>query len=213
MAESMLSHRKMSIFSLLQEQWPHPECFLTYTTPFSLLVAVVLSAQATDKSVNKVMPRLIQVADTPEKMLSLGLSGLLPLIQSIGLYRRKADYILGLSHGLIQKHEGQVPDDRDSLVALPGVGRKTANVVLNVLFDQPTIPVDTHVFRVAHRLDLSQGKNPDAVERELDRTIPMPWKKHVHAWLILQGRTHCHARRPACGACPVASFCPSKKVY
>lgn len=192
----------------MQALWPHPPCFLTYTTDFSLLVAVVLSAQSTDKAVNKVMPQLIAVADTPEKMMQLGTAGLLPLIQSIGLFRRKADHIMALSQQIVENHGGHVPDECQHLVRLPGVGRKTANVVLNVLFHHPTIPVDTHVFRVARRMGFAHGTTPQAVEKELQDTIPMPWKKKIHAWFILHGRTYCHARFPKCAVCPFLKMCP-----
>jgi len=202
---------KIKILHIMRSKWPEPPCFLFYTTPFSLLVAVVLSAQSTDKGVNKVMPRLIKEADTPEKMVLLGVSALLPIIQSIGLYRRKAGHILGLSQQIIQEHNGNFPNNFQSLIALPGVGRKTANVVLNVLFQRPTIPVDTHVFRVAHRLGFSSGKNPEDVERDLQNTIPMSWHKNIHAWFILHGRTWCHARHPKCDTCPISALCHSEK--
>jgi endonuclease-3 len=200
------SCEKMAVLEIMQSIWPDPPCFLVYTTDFSLLVAVVLSAQSTDKGVNKVMPKLIAIADTPEKMMNLGKAGLLPIIQSIGLYQRKAEYILGLSQKIVQEHGGRVPNHFQDLVRLPGVGRKTANVVLNILFHHPTIPVDTHVFRVAHRLGFATGKRPEDVEKEL-QVIPMPWKKNVHGWFILHGRTYCHARFPKCSICPVVDFC------
>jgi endonuclease-3 len=171
-------------------------------------VAVVLSAQATDRSVNLLMPSLIAHAETPEKMVALGISWVRDLIKTIGLYQKKSEYIMGLSHQLIAQHGGQVPHKMEDLVALPGVGRKTANVVLNVIFGHPSIPVDTHVARVSKRLGwVDPCDQPVKIEHILDETIPMPWKKHIHAWFILHGRNVCTARAPACTRCPIHSAC------
>jgi len=198
------------VLDAMHAMWPDPGCFLTYTTDFSLLVAVMLSAQCTDNAVNRIMPDLIMHADTPEKMVALGIDGVKPLIQTIGLFHRKAQYSVACAHHILDQHNGRVPSTLSELVALPGVGRKTANVVLNVVFGYPTIPVDTHVFRVARRLGLSTGSTVNAVEHDLNRRIDMPYKQHVHAWLIMHGRTYCHARRPNCSACPVAQYCMNK---
>jgi endonuclease-3 len=198
-----------NVIGYFAQTYPDPKCFLDYTTPYTLLVAVVLSAQATDRSVNLLMPILIDRADSPEKMLALGVDGLRAVIASIGLHRRKSEYILALSEKLITDHFGQVPHTLESLVALPGVGRKTANVVLNVIFGQPTIPVDTHVERVSKRLGWVGDNlaNPLRVEEILNQMIPLPWKHHIHAWLIAHGRRFCKARSPLCVTCPVQSHC------
>lgn len=186
---------------------PEPKSELTYRNPFTLLVAVVLSAQATDAGVNKATAGLFAVADTPEKMLALGEEGLRERIKTIGLFNSKAKNIIALSRRLIEEHGGQVPRDRDALQALAGVGRKTANVVLNVVFGDPTIAVDTHVFRVANRTGLAPGKTPEQVEaRLLDRT-PARWLPHAHHWLILHGRYVCKARKPDCAHCVAADLC------
>ena len=186
---------------------PEPQSELAYRNPFTLLVAVVLSAQATDAGVNRATAGLFTIADTPAKMLALGEAGLRERIKTIGLYNSKARNIIALSRLLEERHGGQVPCDREALQALPGVGRKTANVVLNVAFGAPTIAVDTHVFRVANRTGLARGKTPEQVEaRLLERTPPI-WLPHAHHWLILHGRYVCKARRPSCPACPVASLC------
>lgn len=203
-----ISERIEKVFSYFQQNIPQPECFLIHTNPYTLLVAVVLSAHSTDKSVNKVMPFFINHADTPEKMVALGLDSLKQAIQTVGLYQRKASYIMELSHQVIDHFHSQVPQTLAHLITLPGVGRKTANVVLNVAFAQPTIPVDTHIFRVAHRLGLAQGKTPEAVEMQLTQEIPDQWKKSAHSWLILHGRTLCKARTPLCSLCPFRDFCP-----
>lgn len=196
------------VFSYFQEQMPDQECFLIHNNAFTLLVAVVLSAHTTDKSVNKVMPLFIEHADTPEKMIAFGLENLKNAIQTIGLYQKKSTYVMALSQQLITNYHGQVPSTLEDLVTLPGVGRKTANVVLNVAFDKPTIPVDTHIFRVAQRLGLAKGKTPDAIEKQLNQVIPQQWKKGAHHWLILHGRTLCKAQRPLCPICPFREFCP-----
>ncbi|HWA64132.1 MAG TPA: endonuclease III [Caulobacteraceae bacterium] len=190
-----------------------PKTELDYASPFTLLVAVVLSAQATDKSVNKATAELYKVADTPQKMLALGEAGLTPYIASIGLFRTKAKNVVALSRILIEQHGGEVPLNREALQALPGVGRKTASVVLNELDVEPAIAVDTHVFRVAHRLKLSNGKTPDQVEADLMRVVPPERLTRAHHWLILHGRYTCLARRPKCETCLVADLCPSRELF
>ncbi|MBV8593048.1 MAG: endonuclease III [Caulobacteraceae bacterium] len=192
---------------------PAPGTELAYRSPFTLLVAVVLSAQATDVSVNKATERLFQVADTPQAMVDLGEEGLIPFIASIGLFRTKAKSVVALSHRLIDLHDGEPPLERASLQALPGVGRKTASVVLNELGAEAAIAVDTHVFRVAHRLGLSTGKTPDAVEADLMAITPRESLTRAHHWLILHGRYTCLARRPRCEACVVADLCPSRELF
>ena len=186
---------------------PEPEGELAYSNPFTLLVAVVLSAQATDVGVNKATRALFAAADTPEAMLTLGEARLRDHIRTIGLYRNKAKNVIALSRRLLAEHGGEVPADRDALVALPGVGRKTANVVLNVAFGEPAIAVDTHIFRVANRTGLAPGKDVRAVEDALVRRTPNRWKRHAHHWLILHGRYVCKAREPECASCPVADLC------
>ena len=186
---------------------PEPEGELAYSNPFTLLVAVVLSAQATDVGVNKATRALFAAADTPEAMLALGEARLRDHIRTIGLYRNKAKNVIALSRRLLAEHGGEVPADRDALVALPGVGRKTANVVLNVAFGEPAIAVDTHIFRVANRTGLAPGKDVRAVEDALVRRTPNRWKRHAHHWLILHGRYVCKARKPECASCPVADLC------
>jgi endonuclease-3 len=190
-----------------------PKTELEYETPFTLLVAVVLSAQATDKSVNKATERLYRVADTPQKMLQLGEAGLIPYIAAIGLFRTKARNVTALSRILIEQYRGKVPLSREALQALPGVGRKTASVVLNELDIEPAIAVDTHVFRVAHRLGLSRGKTPEQVEGDLMRVTPKARLTRAHHWLILHGRYTCVARRPKCAECLVADLCPSRELF
>jgi endonuclease III len=186
---------------------PDPKSELDYTNPFTLLVAVALSAQATDAGVNKATRTLFAVADTPEKMLRLGEEKLRDAIKTIGLYRNKARNVILMSQRLIAEHGGRVPRDRDALEALPGVGRKTANVVLNVAFGEPTMAVDTHVFRVANRTGLSGGKTPLAVEEDLLRVIPPQYALHAHHWLILHGRYVCKARVPECPRCLIRDLC------
>lgn len=186
---------------------PEPKSELTYANPFTLLVAVVLSAQATDVGVNKATKDLFPIADTPEKMLALGEGRLKEHIKTIGLFNTKAKNVIALSRLLLDNFGGRVPADRDALQTLPGVGRKTANVVLNVAFGQPTIAVDTHIFRVANRTGLAPGPTPDAVEQGLERVTPDRWKRHAHHWLILHGRYVCKARKPDCAACAVADLC------
>ena len=191
----------------------HPKTELVYKSPYELVVAVALSAQATDVSVNKATARLFQAADTPEAMLSLGEAGLIPFIQSIGLYRTKAKNVLKAAQILVEQHGGRVPLTREALQALPGVGRKTASVVLNELDIEPAIAVDTHVFRVSHRLKLSLATTPDAVERELMQKVPTPYLTRAHHWLILHGRYTCVARRPKCEVCIVADLCPVRELF
>ena len=186
---------------------PEPKSELEFISPFTLLVAVVLSAQATDAGVNKATRTLFKSADTPEKMLRLGEEKLRDHIKTIGLYRNKARNVILLSQQLIAAHGGKVPCDREALEALPGVGRKTANVVLNVAFGEPTLAVDTHVFRVANRTGLSNGKTPLAVEEDLVRVIPAKYALHAHHWLILHGRYVCKARRPECPTCLIRDLC------
>jgi endonuclease-3 len=198
---------RRTLLERLRERDPEPRSELVYATPFELLVAVVLSAQATDKSVNKATQELFRVANTPAAFVALGVDGLVPYVQSIGLYRNKAKNVVALSAQLLRDHGGVVPADRAALEALPGVGRKTANVVLNVAFGQPTIAVDTHVFRVANRTGLAPGKNPDEVERKLQKFVPAEFKQHAHHWLILHGRYVCVARSPKCGSCCLRDLC------
>ena len=195
------------MFRRLSAENPAPRTELDSTSPYTMLVAVVLSAQATDVGVNKATPALFAAADTPEKMIELGEAGIRSHIRSIGLYQAKARNIVALSRMLIEEHGGEVPDDREALERLPGVGRKTANVVLNNVYDRPTIAVDTHVFRVANRTGLAPGKTPLAVERSLEDAIPETWKLHAHHWLILHGRYVCKARKPDCPACAIADLC------
>jgi endonuclease-3 len=189
---------------------PEPKGELEHLNPYTLLVAVVLSAQATDASVNKVTRSLFQVANTPQKMVALGEDKLREYIETIGLYRNKARNLIALSKMLISEHGGQVPRDRVALERLPGVGRKTANVVLNTAFGEPTLAVDTHVFRVAHRLCLAAGKTPFDIEMALTKVIPEPYLRHAHHWLILHGRYVCRARMPRCNVCVVNDLCTSK---
>ena len=189
---------------------PEPRTELTYRDPFTLLVAVVLSAQATDVSVNRATPALFKVAPNPKKMAALGAGGIQPLIQTIGLYRTKAKNVARLAQALLENHGGQVPHDRDALQALPGVGRKTASVVLNAVWGDPEIAVDTHVFRVSNRTGLAKGKTPEEIERKLGKVVPAKWKRHAHHWLILHGRYTCLARQPKCPKCPVADLCAYK---
>ena len=196
-----------AFFARLREVDPSPQTELAWTTPYTLLVSVVLSAQATDVSVNKATARLFPVADTPEAMVRLGEDGLREHIKTIGLYNAKAKNVVALSRALLDNHDGQVPDSREALMALPGVGRKTANVVLNSLHGAKTIAVDTHVFRVANRTGLAPGKTVRAVEDGLMRRVPERWQDHAHHWLILLGRYTCVARKPKCPACPVADLC------
>jgi endonuclease-3 len=194
-------------FRRLAAQRPEPAGELDYINPYTLLVAVVLSAQATDVGVNRATGPLFKVADTPEKMVALGEARLKDFIKTIGLFNAKAKNVVRLSEMLIAEHGGAVPRDREALERLPGVGRKTANVVLNVAFGEPTIAVDTHIFRVGNRTGLAPGKTPLAVELKLERAVPAKYKRHAHHWLILHGRYVCKARKPDCPACVVADLC------
>jgi endonuclease-3 len=194
-------------FARFQRRDPNPRSELEYKNPYTLLVAVVLSAQATDKGVNKATASLFAKVDTPEKMVAFGEEKLRDTIRTIGLYRTKAKNVIALSHALIEQHGGKVPRDRDALQELLGVGRKTANVVLNVAFGEPTLAVDTHIFRVCNRTNLAPGKNPREVEDALERTVPERYKLHAHHWLILHGRYVCVARKPLCPKCLVADLC------
>ncbi|MGH6864867.1 MAG: endonuclease III [Methyloceanibacter sp.] len=195
------------IFTRFHAEDPDPKTELHYRDPFTLLVAVVLSAQATDSSVNRATPDLFRVADTPEKLLALGEAGLTEKIRTIGLYRSKAKNLIALSRTLAESCGGKVPDTRECLEALPGVGRKTANVVLNVAFGQPTIGIDTHAFRVANRTGLAPGKTPLEVEEILNRIVPERYKHNAHHWLILHGRYVCKARKPECWRCIISDIC------
>jgi endonuclease-3 len=197
------------IFRRFSVQRPHPTSELEYRNPFTLLVAVVLSAQATDAGVNKATRALFEIADTPEKMAALGEEKLGEYIRTIGLWRNKTKNVIALSNALLEKHGGQVPSARDELTELPGVGRKTANVILNTAFGQPTMAVDTHIFRLANRIGLAPGKNVDQVEAHLLKVIPEPYLRHAHHWLILHGRYVCKARKPDCAACVIADLCKS----
>jgi endonuclease-3 len=195
------------VFARFRKANPDPRGELRYTNPFTLLVAVVLSAQATDAGVNKVTPALFALADTPEKMLGLGEDRVRDLIRTIGLYRTKARNIVALSRKLVEEHGGSVPRERAALEALPGVGRKSANVVLNIAFGEPTIAVDTHIFRVGNRTGLAPGRTPAEVEAALERVVPDEFRRNAHHWLILHGRYVCKARRPECWRCPIADIC------
>ena len=205
------STRIATIFARFEAATAHPRTELVFTSAYTLLVAVALSAQATDVSVNKATLKLFAVADTPAAMLALGEEGLIPFIASIGLYRTKAKNVIAAARILMEQHGGEVPLRREALEALPGVGRKTASVVLNELDIEPAIAVDTHVFRVAHRLKLSDGKTPDQVEHDLMAIIPPPLRTRAHHWLILHGRYVCVARRPKCEVCLIADLCPSRE--
>jgi endonuclease-3 len=205
--------RIAEIFRRFEEQESDPRTELDYDSPFTLVVAVALSAQATDVSVNKATGKLFKVADTPQKMLALGEAGLKPFISSIGLYNMKAKNVIALSRILMEQYGGEVPLTREALQALPGVGRKTASVVLNELRIEPAIAVDTHVFRVSHRLGLADGKTPDQVEAQLMAIVPEAAKTRAHHWLILHGRYVCVARRPKCEECVVADLCPSRHLF
>ena len=199
-----------SFFATLQAANPHPETELEYTTPFELLTAVLLSAQATDVGVNKATRRLFPVANTPQAILDLGIEGLSDYIKTIGLYKSKAKHLMETCRILLEQHGGEVPRTREALEALPGVGRKTANVVLNVAFGELTMAVDTHIFRMGNRTGLAPGKTPLAVELKLLKRVPAHYMQHAHHWLILHGRYICQARKPRCWECHVAPFCHFK---
>lgn len=200
----------LNIVKIFEQLNPHPQCELNFVNAYTLLVAVVLSAQSTDKGVNKATESLFKIADSPQKMLSLGIDGLKEHIKTIGLYNNKAKSIMSLSQDLVTKFNGQVPQNRQDLESLAGVGRKTANVVLNVWFNEPTIAVDTHVFRIAHRLDLSQGKTPNEVEQDLNNLLEPQYAKNANHWFVLFGRYTCKAQKPLCENCPIKHLCYSK---
>lgn len=202
--------KRIEIFSRLQKENPKPQTELNYRSDFELLVSVVLSAQATDISVNKATDKLYPIANTPEAIYKLGEDGLKEYIKTIGLFNSKAKHVIQLCKKLIDEHNSQVPQDRKSLEALPGVGRKTANVVLNTAFGQPTIAVDTHIFRVSNRTKIAPGKNVDEVEQRLLRLVPNEFKLDAHHWLILHGRYICMARKPRCNACLIEDLCEYK---
>jgi endonuclease-3 len=203
--------KRTAIYRTLQERMPAPDTELEYHNPFELLLAVILSAQATDVSVNKATAKLYPVARTPAAVLALGVDGLKPYIRTIGLFNSKAENIIKTCRMLIERHDGEVPRSRSELEALPGVGRKTANVILNTAFGEPTIAVDTHIFRVANRTGIAKGKTPLEVEKRLVRLTPDEFRKNAHHWLILHGRYVCKARKPMCGACPIIEWCEYRK--
>ena len=210
-ARVMKPTERHEFFRRMQEINPHPKSDLEYGSAFELLVAVILSAQATDKSVNIATRKLFAVANTPESILALGEDALIDYIRTIGLFRTKAKNVIAMCNLLIENHHSEVPDSRAALESLPGVGRKTANVVLNVAFGQPTMAVDTHIFRISNRMGLAPGKHVLAVEEKLMKVVPAEFIDHAHHWLILHGRYTCVARKPKCGACPVYDICGYKK--
>ncbi len=207
----MNKEKRTAIYNTLRDGDPHPDTELRYASPFELLISVVLSAQATDVSVNKATDKLYPIANTPESILALGVKGLTPYIKTIGLYNSKAENIIKTCRMLIEEHDSEVPRSRDALERLPGVGRKTANVVLNTAFGEPTIAVDTHIFRVSNRTGLAPGKTPLEVEKRLVRLTPDEFRKNAHQWLILHGRYVCKARQPRCGACSIIEWCEYRK--
>ena len=207
----MNAAKRREIFLRLQAANPHPTTELEYHTPFELLVAVILSAQATDKSVNLATRELFPVANTPQKMLDMGEAGLREYVQRIGLYQTKAKHIIQMCRMLLELHGSEVPQTREALESLPGVGRKTANVILNTAFGQPTIAVDTHIFRISNRIGLAPGKTVLEVEQKLAKGVPDEFKQDAHHWLILQGRYVCTARKPKCGECIINDLCEYKE--
>ena len=207
----MNKEKRYEILSRLREQNPHPETELEYSSPFELLVAVTLSAHATDVGVNKATRKLFPVANTPQAILDLGLEGLRDYIKTIGLFNSKANNVYKMCEILVNKHNSEVPENREALEALPGVGRKTANVVLNCAFGWPTIAVDTHIFRVSNRTKFAMGKDVVAVEQKLEKVVPKEFKVDVHHWLILHGRYVCTARKPKCGSCIIEDLCEFKE--
>ncbi len=213
MAEAyvMKPDARHEFFRRMREINPHPKSDLQYSSPFELLIAVILSAQATDKSVNVATAKLFPIANTPKALLALGEEKLTTYIQTIGLFRSKAKNVIATCRILLDEHGGEVPATREALEALPGVGRKTANVVLNIAFGQPTMAVDTHIFRIGNRMGMAPGKDVVAVEQKLLKVVPEEFKMHAHHWLILHGRYTCVARSPKCGACPVYDICGFKK--
>lgn len=206
----MNAEKRRQIFTRFRDANPHPTTELEYHSPFELLIAVILSAQATDVSVNKATRQLYPVANTPAKIYALGVEGLIPYIQTIGLYRTKAKNVIETCRMLVELHEGQVPPNREALQALPGVGRKTASVVLNTAFGEEEIAVDTHIFRVSNRTNLAPGKNVEEVERKLMKLVPAEFRRDAHHWLILHGRYTCVARKPKCWNCLIADLCEYK---
>ncbi len=202
--------KRQEIFSRLRAQNPHPTTELNYSTPFELLIAVMLSAQATDVSVNKATAKLFPVANTPAKLLTLGVDGVREYIKTIGLFNAKAENVIKTCRILIDQYDGDVPRSREALEALPGVGRKTANVVLNTAFGEPTIAVDTHIFRLGNRIKLAPGKTPLEVEKKLLKVVPEEFRKDAHHWLILHGRYICTARKPKCAVCVINDLCEFK---
>ena len=207
----MNQQKRAEIFRRLRQENPHPTTELNYQTPFELLIAVILSAQATDVGVNKATARLYPKANTPEKILKLGEARLKEAIKTIGLFNSKAKNVIKTCQILVDKYNGQVPEDRKALEALPGVGRKTANVVLNTAFGHPTIAVDTHIFRVSNRTGIAKGKDVNEVEKKLLRYVPAEFKQDAHHWLILHGRYTCIARKPRCGSCIIEDLCDFKE--
>lgn len=207
----MNQHKRIEILTRLRANNPHPTTELNFSSPFELLIAVILSAQATDKGVNKATDKLFPIANTPEAIYALGVDGLKEYIKTIGLFNSKAENIIKTCKDLIEKHHSQVPEDRAALEALAGVGRKTANVVLNTAFGHPTIAVDTHIFRVANRTGFAVGKNVMEVENKLLKVVPAEFKVDVHHWLILHGRYTCIARKPRCGSCIIEDLCEFKE--
>lgn len=207
----MNREKRTAIYSTLRARMPAPTTELEYENPFELLISVILSAQATDISVNKATMKLYPVANSPESIQALGVSGLKPFIRTIGLFNSKAENIIKTCRLLLEEHDGEVPRTREALEALPGVGRKTANVVLNTAFGEPTIAVDTHIFRVSNRTGIARGKTPLEVEKRLVRLTPDEFKKDAHHWLILHGRYVCKARKPLCGECPIIELCEFTK--
>jgi endonuclease-3 len=205
---SLLSESQIiEVFEIFKKSNPEPKSELNYSNPYTLLVAVALSAQTTDKSVNKATESLFKIADTPEKMIALGEEKLISYIKSIGLYKNKAKHVIEMSKMLISDFGSKVPDNREDLEKLPGVGRKTANVVLNVIFNKPTMPVDTHLLRISPKIGLAEGKTPLEVEKSLLKRIPPQYLEHAHHWLILHGRYICTARNPKCEECPINHIC------
>ncbi|EON90991.1 endonuclease III [Marinobacter lipolyticus SM19] len=207
----MNREKRIEIFTRLRDNNPNPTTELNYSTPFELLIAVILSAQATDVGVNKATDKLYPVANTPASIFALGVDGLKEYIKTIGLFNSKAENVIKTCQLLLEKHGGEVPDNREDLEALPGVGRKTANVVLNTAFGQPAMAVDTHIFRVSNRTGIAPGKNVLEVEKRLMRLVPREFLLDAHHWLILHGRYVCTARKPRCGACPIEDLCEFKQ--
>lgn len=199
----------LEIMKIFQQENPNPKCELNYVNAYTLLVAVILSAQSTDKGVNKATEALFKIVDTPEKMLNLGEEKLRSYIRTIGLFNNKAKNIIAMSKDLMERYNGQVPEKREELESLAGVGRKTANVILNVWYNKPALAVDTHVMRISHRLDFSQGKTPLLVEQDLLKVLPDKYIINANHWLVLFGRYICKAQKPECGMCPIAEYCYS----